>query len=52
MTKDILQGSVLEPKLRAEMHLEVFCALLLWEVALVPGDLLLSQENRMIQGLE
>lgn len=51
MTKDILQGSVLETKLRAGMHLEI-CALLLWEVALVPGDLLLSQENGMIQGLE
>lgn len=51
MTKDILQGSVLEPKLRAGMHFEI-CALLLWEVVLVPGDLLVSQENGMVQGLE
>lgn len=32
--------AVLEPKLRAGMHFETFCAPLLWEVVLVPGDLL------------
>lgn len=37
MTKDVLQGSVLEPELCAGMHLETFCAPLLWEVLLVPG---------------
>lgn len=49
MTKDILQGSILEPELRAGMHFETFCAPLLWEVLLAPGDSLVSQENGMIQ---
>lgn len=44
VTKDILQGSVLEPKLRAGRHLEISCALLLWEVLLVPGTCLLVRK--------